>query len=116
MRLGLGAFGLPISISVREPLPANAFYDLGEAGHVIHAELATVRVAEIEFDAVAVQVLARGVYQHCSEKHLHRYLAEFEYRFNNRVALGVDDEQRAETVIAQVVGKRLTYKAADRPA
>ena len=34
----------------------------------------------------------------------------------NRVALGVDDEQRAETVIAQVVGKRLTYKAADRPA
>ena len=58
----------------------------------------------------------KGVYQHCSEKHLHRYLAEFEYRFNNRVALGVDDEQRAETVIAQVVGKRLTYKAADRPA
>lgn len=58
----------------------------------------------------------KGVYQHCSEKHLHRYLAEFEYRFNNRVALGVDDEQRAETVIAQVVGKRLTYKAADRTA
>jgi hypothetical protein len=58
----------------------------------------------------------KGVYQHCSEKHLHRYLAEFEYRFNNRVALGVDDEQRAETVLAQVVGKRLTYKAADRTA
>jgi transposase-like protein len=58
----------------------------------------------------------KGVYQHCSEKHLHRYLAEFEYRFNTRVALGVDDEQRAETALAQVVGKRLTYKAADRPA
>lgn len=58
----------------------------------------------------------KGVYQHCSEKHLHRYLAEFEYRFNNRVAVGVDDEQRAETVIAQVIGKRLTYKAADRTA
>jgi transposase-like protein len=58
----------------------------------------------------------KGVYQHCSEKHLHRYLAEFEYRFNNRVALGVDDEQRAETALAQVVGKRLTYKAADRTA
>jgi transposase-like protein len=58
----------------------------------------------------------KGVYQHCSEKHLHRYLAEFDYRHNNRTALGVDDEQRAETVIAQVVGKRLTYKAADRPA
>lgn len=58
----------------------------------------------------------KGVYQHCSEKHLHRYLAEFEYRFNNRVALGVGDEQRAKTVLAQVVGKRLTYKAADRTA
>jgi hypothetical protein len=37
----------------------------------------------------------RGVYQHCSEKHLHRYLAEFDFRYNNRVALGVDDQQRA---------------------
>jgi transposase-like protein len=56
----------------------------------------------------------RGVYQWCSEKHLHRYLTEYEYRHNTRAALGVDDEQRAETIIAQVVGKRLTYKAADR--
>lgn len=52
----------------------------------------------------------KGVYQHCSEKHLHRYLAEFDYRHNNRVALGVDDQQRAETLITQVVGKRLTYQ------
>jgi hypothetical protein len=33
----------------------------------------------------------RGVYQHCSEKHLHRYLAEFDFRYNNRAALGVND-------------------------
>ena len=33
----------------------------------------------------------KGVYQHCSEKHLHRYLAEFDFRYSNRVALGVDD-------------------------
>lgn len=52
----------------------------------------------------------RGVYQHCSEKHLHRYLAEFDFRHNNRVALGVGDETRAENLIAQVVGKRLTYR------
>jgi hypothetical protein len=58
----------------------------------------------------------KGVYQHCSEKHLHRYLAEFDFRHNARAALGVDDARRAETVIAQVVGKRLTYKAADRRA
>lgn len=54
-----------------------------------------------------------GVYQHVSEKHLHRYLAEFEFRHNNRTALGVDDQQRAETLLLQVVGKRLSYKAAD---
>jgi ISXO2-like transposase domain len=37
----------------------------------------------------------KGVYQHCSEKHLHRYLAEFDFRYSNRVALGVNDEARA---------------------
>jgi len=58
----------------------------------------------------------KGVYQHCSEKHLHRYLAEFDYRHNTRVALGVGDEARAEKLIAQVVGKRLTYRTTDRPA
>lgn len=57
-----------------------------------------------------------GVYQHCKEKHLHRYLAEFEFRHNNRVALGVGDEARAEILITQVVGKRLTYRPTDRPS
>ena len=37
----------------------------------------------------------RGTYQHCKEKHLHRYLAEFDFRYNNRSALGVEDEERA---------------------
>ena len=41
----------------------------------------------------------RGVYQHCAEKHLHRYLAEFDFRYNNRVALGVGDEQRAARMV-----------------
>ena len=36
----------------------------------------------------------RGVYQHCDEKHLHRYLAEFDFRYNRRTALGVDDMER----------------------
>jgi len=52
----------------------------------------------------------KGVYQHCSEKHLHRYLAEFDFRYNNRVKLGVNDEQRASKAVAGVVGKRLTYR------
>jgi transposase-like protein len=54
----------------------------------------------------------RGTYQHCKEKHLHRYLAEFEFRYNNRVALGVDDQQRAARALARVKGKRLTYRTA----
>lgn len=58
----------------------------------------------------------KGVYQHCSEKHLHRYLAEFDYRHNTRTALGMDDKARAEQLITQVVGKRLTYQTTDRPA
>ena len=52
----------------------------------------------------------RGVYQHCSEKHLHRYLAEFDFRYNNRIALGVNDVERAETLRPGIVGKRLTYR------
>jgi len=52
----------------------------------------------------------RGVYQHCSEKHLHRYLAEFDFRYNNRAKLGVSDAQRAATLAEGIVGKRLTYR------
>lgn len=52
----------------------------------------------------------KGVYQHCGEKHLHRYLAEFDFRYNNRVALGVDDQARATKALQGVVGKRLTYR------
>lgn len=55
----------------------------------------------------------KGVYQHCSEKHLHRYLAEFDFRYNNRSALGVEDAERTEAAIKGIVGKRLTYVVAD---
>jgi transposase-like protein len=51
-----------------------------------------------------------GVYQHCSEKHLHRYLAEFDFRYSNRQRLGVDDGERAQRAIKGIVGKRLTYR------
>ncbi|NBB16460.1 IS1595 family transposase [Caulobacter sp. SLTY] len=52
----------------------------------------------------------RGVYQHSSKKHLHRYLAEFDFRYSYRVALGVNDTQRAAIAVSNVVGKRLTYQ------
>jgi transposase-like protein len=52
----------------------------------------------------------KGVYQHCAERHLHRYLAEFDFRYNNRIARGVNDETRAAKMVDGVVGKRLTYR------
>lgn len=51
----------------------------------------------------------RGVYQHCSEKHLHRYLAEFDFRYNHREALGWNDEARTVAAVKAGEGKRLTY-------
>jgi len=52
----------------------------------------------------------RGVYQHCGEKHLHRYLAEYDFRFNHRVALGFNDGERAALAVKNAAGKRLTYR------
>ena len=52
----------------------------------------------------------KGVYQHCKEKHLHRYLAEFDFRYSNWIALGIDDVARADRALKGIVGKRLTYR------
>ena len=52
----------------------------------------------------------RGVYQHCAEQHLHRYLAEFEFRYNTRSANGFDDRQRGAEAVKGIVGRRLTYE------
>ena len=55
----------------------------------------------------------KGVYQHCSKKHLHRYLAEFDFRYSNRSALGCEDQERAMRAVVGGVGKRLTYRTTD---
>jgi transposase-like protein len=52
----------------------------------------------------------KGVYQHCGEDHLHRYLAEFEFRYNNREKLGFNDNDRSIVALKGIVGKRLTYQ------
>ena len=51
-----------------------------------------------------------GVFQHVSAQHLHRYVSEFEFRYNHRKALGVNDSERADNLLSGVVGKRLTYQ------
>ncbi len=55
----------------------------------------------------------KGVYQHCSEKHLHRYVGEFDFRYTNRVKLGVDDAERAAMIVRAAPGKRLMYRQLD---
>lgn len=60
----------------------------------------------------------KGIYQHCDERHLHRYVGEFDFRYNNRSARGVEDEARMSKAVRGVRGKRLKYRQAietDRP-
>jgi len=64
-------------------------------------------------------ILKRGItgtYHHISQQHLKRYLAEFDYRYNERMALGISDMQRTEKAITGIVGKRLTYRRTNREA
>jgi transposase-like protein len=51
-----------------------------------------------------------GVYQHCGERHLRRYVAEFDFRYNHRVRFGVNDEERTDRILRGIVGKRLMYR------
>jgi ISXO2-like transposase domain len=55
-----------------------------------------------------------GVYHHVSQEHLKRYLAEFDFRYNERMALDVDDMKRTTKAIKGIVGKRLTYRRTDK--
>ena len=54
----------------------------------------------------------KGIYQHCGEAHLHRYLAEFDFRYNRRSALGISDTERVQDAIRGAAGRRLTYRKA----
>jgi hypothetical protein len=78
-------------------------------GQYVDLEDRTVRSNTVEGYFSIFKRGMKGVYQFCGEQHLHRYLAEFEFRYNNRVALGFNDIERADTLLSGTVGKRLTY-------
>ena len=97
--------------------PGKAFFDHQTVAHAQKEYVSridrTVHTNTVEgFNSIFKRGM-RGVYQHCSKKHLHRYLAEFDFRYSNRAALGVDDTTRAVTALQGVVGKRLTYRSVD---
>ena len=79
-------------------------------GEYVSASDRTVHTNTIEGFFSVFKRGMKGVYQHCGHNHLNLYMAEFDFRYNNRVALGVNDHQRAERLLAGVVGKRLTYQ------
>lgn len=90
--------------------------EFAEHGTTTHAAFQYVDLADRTIHTNTVEVAfsifkrsMRGVYQHCAEHHLHRYLAEFEFRYNNRIANGVDDRTRAVRAMEGIIGKRLTY-------
>lgn len=118
---------------LRENMSREARLATDEGGHYLHigrefAEHGVVRHGKEEYVVGEVHTNTiegyfsifkrgmKGVYQHCGKKHLHRYLAEFDFRYSNRVKLGINDSERAGIALAGVVGKRLTYRRPDQNA
>jgi transposase-like protein len=113
---------------LRENMAREARLATDEAGHYMHvskefAAHGVVRHGKEEYVVGEVHTntlegyfsifkRGKGIYQHCGKQHLHRYLAEFDFRYNNRVTLGVDDVSRANRALCGMLGKWLTYQTA----
>ena len=83
------------------------------AGEYVRRDDRTIHTNTIEGYFSIFKRGMKGTYQHCAKKHLHRYLAEFDFRYNHRVAHGIGDSERANRALVGVTGKRLTYRRAD---
>lgn len=79
-------------------------------GNYVDHENPTIHTNTVEGSFSIFKRGMKGVYQHCGEDHLHRYLAEFEFRYDYRVRNGYDDGARADEALKGIVGKRLTYR------
>jgi transposase-like protein len=112
---------------LRENIAKEARLMTDEAGHYLHvgrefSEHGVVKHGKGEYvrDDIHTNTIEgyfsifkrgmKGVYQHCGKGHLHRYLAEFDFRYNNRSANGIEDIMRADIALLGVIGKRLTYQ------
>lgn len=94
-------------ISQQEPFGAVAMWYVSASDPTVHTN--TVE----GFFSVFKRGM-RGVYQHASKRHLHRYAAEFDFRYSNRIALGIDDQARFATMVEGAWGRRLTYRSTHR--
>jgi transposase-like protein len=97
--------------------PGKAFAAHGTVAHArgeyVSREDSTITTNQIEGFFGIFKRGMRGIYQHCGKQHLHRYLAEFDFRYTNREATGCNDTDRATRAIAGTVGRRLMYARPD---
>jgi transposase-like protein len=96
--------------SVRKHFADHGFTRHGQGEYVSKVDR-TVHTNTIEGFFSVFKRGMKGVYQHCGHQHLNRYVTEFDFRYNNRAANGIDDAQRADLLLLGVVGKRLTYRS-----
>lgn len=90
----------------------NSFHAHGVVNH--SAEEYVVGIAHTNTIEGGFSIFKRGmkgIYQHCAEHHLHRYLAEFDFRYTHRDRTGFNDGARSEQALRSIVGKRLTYRS-----
>jgi transposase-like protein len=95
---------------VRKEFADDGAVEHGAQEYVRYEERHTVHTNTVEGYYSIFKRGMKGIYQHCSEKHLHRYLSEFDFRYSNRVRLGIDDTQRREIALKGITGKRLHYR------
>jgi hypothetical protein len=82
-------------------------------GNYVDRTDATIHANTVEGTFSIFKRGMKGVYQHYGEQHLHRYLAEFEFRYNTPIANGFDNKARSTEALRGIVGKRLTYARPD---
>lgn len=80
-------------------------------GEYVNLEDRTIQSNTVEGHFSVFKRGMKGVYQHAAKKHLHRYLAEFDFRYSMRAAMGVNDTQRTAEALKGMVGKHLTYRS-----
>jgi hypothetical protein len=116
LRAVLGSHASPKShfMTDEEPAFVGVGWNFASHGTIKHSANEYVR-GDVHTNTVEgfFSILKRGVYgvyQHVSEAHLHRYLAEFDFRYSNREKLGVNDTDRASIALGGAKGRRLTYE------
>jgi transposase-like protein len=80
------------------------------SGHYVNLDNRYIHTNTVEGFFSIFKRGMKGVYQHCAHNHLQRYVTEFDFRYNNRKANGIEDVERAEILLRGVIGKRLTYR------